>query len=103
MTTVNQNLQLERDKFHKELDRLLKLLAAQQRLGGTGTGNSRPRLQRGETAEAQAVLAAQQRLIGGIRFGHAHQGSGKRRAPSGREIYGNPNQKAPDSNVARIW
>jgi hypothetical protein len=103
MTTVNQDMQLKRDKFHEELDRLLKLLAAQQRLSGTSTGNSTPGLQRGETAEAQAVLAAYQRLIGGIRSNQAHQGWGERRAPPSREIYGNPSREAADSNMPGVW
>jgi hypothetical protein len=47
--------------FQKELDRLLQLLAA-QRAAERSIRQTPSVLKRGETAEAQAVLAAQLRL-----------------------------------------
>jgi len=61
MATIMQKQHAQRDKFHKELDRLLELLAAQRRLVESQARKSAPVLQRGETAEAQFVLAAQRR------------------------------------------
>jgi hypothetical protein len=58
MMTVNQEIEAARIKFHKELDRLLGLLAAQQRI----VENQPKRSAKTETARAEAVLAAQQRL-----------------------------------------
>jgi hypothetical protein len=89
MTTVNQKPQLDHDRYYKELQRLLKQLAAQQGLVGTGTGNSARGLQRGETAEAQVVLAAQQRLVDAKRSDHTRQELSEQRANSRREINGN--------------
>jgi hypothetical protein len=51
----------ERDKFHKELDRLLEQLAAQRRLVAS-QARKPAAAPRGETAEAQFVFAAQQRV-----------------------------------------
>ena len=51
----------ERDKFHKELDRLLEQLATQRRLIASQASKPAP-VALGETAEAQFVLAAQQRV-----------------------------------------
>jgi hypothetical protein len=51
----------ERDKFHKELDRLLEQLVAQRRLVASQVRKPAPG-PRGETAEAQFVLAAQKRV-----------------------------------------
>jgi hypothetical protein len=62
MATIKQELQAAHDKFYQELDQLLELLAAQQRLVGRKTGKSESVLQQGETAEAQAVLAALKRV-----------------------------------------
>ncbi len=56
-----RELHPERDKFYKELDRLLQLLAAQQRLVASQARKSAP-VRLDETAEAQFVLAAQQRV-----------------------------------------
>jgi hypothetical protein len=86
MTTVNQKPQLDHDRYYKELQRLLKQLAAQQGLVGTGTGNSARGLQRGETAEAQV---AQQRLVDAKRSDHTRQELSEQRANSRREINGN--------------
>jgi len=61
MATIKQELQATHDKFHQELDQLLELLAAQQRLVARKAGKSAAVLQQGETAEAQAVLAALRR------------------------------------------
>jgi hypothetical protein len=55
-----RDLHAERDKYHRELDRLLQILAAQRRLVERQARKSAPAL-RSETAEAQFVLAAQQR------------------------------------------
>jgi hypothetical protein len=57
-----QKLHAELDKFHKELRRLLELLAAQRQLVESQARKSAPVLQLGETAEAQLVLRAQQLL-----------------------------------------
>lgn len=59
---IDQELHAAREKFDKELDRLLELLAARQRPGKSEARKSGPVLQQGETAEALAVLAAQLRL-----------------------------------------
>jgi hypothetical protein len=103
MTTVDQALRVERDEFYKELDRLLRLLAAQQHLAASRGGSSALGFQRSETGEAQAVWAARQRAVAEL---------GERRAHSGREIYGNANfrrrttirggkPEAPHSDVRR--
>ena len=66
-----RKLQPEHDQFHRELDRLLQVLAAQRRLMARETLNSAPlATDRGETTEAQLVFAAQQRL----KFRSRHQG-----------------------------
>jgi hypothetical protein len=57
-----QKLGAPPDKLQKELERLLKLLAVQRRLFDSDAKKSTAVLQQGETAEAQAVLAAQRRL-----------------------------------------
>ena len=58
-----KKLQAEHDQFHKELDRLLRMLAAQRRLMAREVRNlAPPTASRGETTEAQFVFAAQQRL-----------------------------------------
>lgn len=62
IATIKQQLQAERDDARKLRDRLLEFLAAQKRLLEAPTGNVTETLQRGETAEAQAVFAAQQRV-----------------------------------------
>jgi hypothetical protein len=62
MATIKQELQAAHDKFHHELDQLLELLAAQQRLVGRKAGKSASLLQQGETADAQTVLAALKRM-----------------------------------------
>lgn len=87
--TVNQEFQPERDKFHMELERLLRRLAAQRRLLEIRTRNPAPELRCSETAEAQAVLAAQQRLLDGKRPRHAPQEPGEQRAKSKIENFGN--------------
>jgi hypothetical protein len=64
MTTINRELFGARINFHEELDRLLHLLAAQRLLERQmrKAAPVAPVLQRGETAEAQAVMAAQLRF-----------------------------------------
>jgi hypothetical protein len=62
MATIKQELEAAHDKFHHELDQLLELLAAQQRLVERKAGKSASVLQQGEMAEAQAVLAALKRV-----------------------------------------
>ena len=57
-----QKLHAELDKFHKELRRLLELLAAQRQLVESQARKTVPVLQLGETAEALVVLRAQQLL-----------------------------------------
>ena len=57
MTTSNEAAVLATVNLQKELDRLLQLLAAQR----ASIRQTNSVLQRGETAEAQAVLAAQLR------------------------------------------
>jgi hypothetical protein len=52
------------DNFHRELDRLLALLAARRHLIDDQLGKLPPVMERGETAEAQAVLAALERAEG---------------------------------------
>lgn len=61
MATIKQELQAAHEKFHQELDQLLELLAAQRRLVREKAGKPAAVLQQGETAEAQAVLAALRR------------------------------------------
>jgi hypothetical protein len=66
-----RKLQPEHNQFHKELDRLLQVLAAQRRLMAREAGSSSTlATDAGETAEAQLVFAAQQRL----KFRTRHQG-----------------------------
>ena len=89
MKTVNQEFQPERDKFHMELERLLRGLAAERRLLEVRTRNPALELRCGETAEAQAVLAAQQRLLDGKRPSHARQWPGPQRANSKTDNHGN--------------
>jgi hypothetical protein len=67
MATIVQELEVEPDKFYKELVRLLKLLASQQRLVANGAANSVRGLPRGETGEAHAVLAARRRFAARLR------------------------------------
>jgi hypothetical protein len=62
MAMIKGELQAAQDNFHKELDRLLELLAARQRLIEAQFGKLPPALEQGETAEAQAVLAALERV-----------------------------------------
>lgn len=57
MTTSNEAAVLATVNLQKELDRLLQLLAAQR----ASIRQTNSVLQRGETAEAQAILAAQLR------------------------------------------
>jgi hypothetical protein len=80
MKTANHELRPERDKYYMELERLLKLLAAKKRLLEVRIGSLALELRRGETAEAHAVLAAQQRLLDGKRSRHAGQEPGEQRA-----------------------
>jgi hypothetical protein len=61
MTTSNGDAVLASVNIQKELDRLLQLLAA-QRATESAIRQTTSILRRGETAEAQAVLAAQLRL-----------------------------------------
>ena len=61
MTTSNAAAVLATINFQKELDRLLQLLAA-QRAAERRIRQTAAVLTRGETAEAQAVLAAQLRV-----------------------------------------
>jgi hypothetical protein len=61
MTSFNGDAGVATIKFQRELDRLLQLLAA-QRAAERRIQLSKSVLQRGETAEAQAVLAAQLRV-----------------------------------------
>jgi hypothetical protein len=61
MPTIKRDALATRLNFHEELDRLLQLLAA-QRAVERRIRQVAPVLQRGETAEAQAVLAAQLRF-----------------------------------------
>jgi hypothetical protein len=61
MTTISRELVGASINFHEELDRLLRLLAA-QRLLERQMRTVATVLQRGETAEAQAVMAAQLRF-----------------------------------------
>src|SRR5665213_1064482 len=62
MAMIKGELQAAQDNFHKELDRLLELLAARQRLIEAQLGKLPSALEQGETAEAQAVLAALERV-----------------------------------------
>jgi hypothetical protein len=59
---IDQELHAARAKFEKELDCLLELLAARRRLCETQARKPDAVLQQGETAEADAVLAALQRV-----------------------------------------
>ncbi len=61
LATIKLELQAEREQSRKERDRLLEFLGVQKRLLES-SGTSTSALQRGEMAEAQAVLAAQQRI-----------------------------------------
>jgi hypothetical protein len=61
MAMIKEEVQAAHDNFHKELDRLLELLVARQRLIDAQLGKLPPVLEQGETAEAQAVLAALER------------------------------------------
>jgi hypothetical protein len=61
MAMVIQTLRATPDKFHKELEPLLERLAAQQHLVDSQAKKSTAILKPGETAEAQVVMAAQQR------------------------------------------
>ena len=68
LATMKKELQAEHEQTRKERDRLLEFLGVQKRLLETSEtstslqrGETSP-LQRGEMAEAQAVLAAQQRV-----------------------------------------
>jgi hypothetical protein len=58
MTTFSGDAVLATINFQRELDRVLQLLAA-QRAAERRIRQTTSVLQRGETAEAQAVLAAQ--------------------------------------------
>jgi hypothetical protein len=49
-------------EIKQELDRLIELIAAQRRLVQSQARKSRPLLQKGEMAEALAVLTAQQHV-----------------------------------------
>ena len=60
----DQQLLSARAKFDKELDCLLELLAARRRLCGTQAKKPDAALQQSETAKADAVLAALQRVVG---------------------------------------
>ncbi|MGA2891321.1 MAG: hypothetical protein ABSE22_00535 [Xanthobacteraceae bacterium] len=62
VATIAQELHAECDRSREELERLLELLAAQQRLIAIHAKGSARTPQQGETAEAQIVLAAQQRV-----------------------------------------
>jgi CRISPR/Cas system-associated protein Csm6 len=68
MAMVMETLRATPDKFHRELETLLELLAAQERLVDSQVKKSMAILQPGETAEAQVVMAVQQRLK--YRSGH---------------------------------
>ncbi len=58
-----QKSQPGHDQFHKELDRLLQVLATQRRLIAREARTLAPlATSPGETTEAQLVFAAQQRL-----------------------------------------
>jgi len=61
MTTLNGDAPIANINFQKELDRLLQLLA-EQRATERRIEQATAVLKRGETAEAQAVLAAQLRV-----------------------------------------
>ena len=60
----DQEFHAARAKFDKELDRLFELLAARHRPCETPARQPDAVLQQGETAEADAVLAALQRVVG---------------------------------------
>lgn len=62
MAPIIEEPKAGRDRLHKELDQLLELLAAQRRNVQAEVRKSKPVIQKGDTAEAQFVLAAQQRL-----------------------------------------
>lgn len=59
---VMQERRAEGDKFHRELDRLLAVLAAQRRRVESEARRPALVIPLGETAEAQVVLAAQLRF-----------------------------------------
>jgi hypothetical protein len=59
---IDPELHAARAKFDTELDRLLELLAARHRPGDIRARKSDAILQQGETAEADAVLAALHRV-----------------------------------------
>lgn len=62
MVTIKQALDATRADSHKELDRLLKLLAAQQRPVNSGLSKSASVYLEGEITEALAVFIAQRRV-----------------------------------------
>ena len=61
MTTIKRDALAASINYQRELDRLLQVLAA-QRAVERRLRQAAPVLQRGETAEAQAILAAQLRF-----------------------------------------
>jgi len=62
LALIKQELRAARDDDRKELNRLLDLHAAQERLTEGRAKNSTLLLAQGEMAEAQAVLGAQRRV-----------------------------------------
>lgn len=52
------------DKFYRELERLLEMLADQRRQLKSPADASMPLLRQSETAEAQVIMAAQRRVVG---------------------------------------
>lgn len=52
------------DKFYRELERLLEMLADQRRQLESPADASMPLLRQSETAEAQVIMAAQRRVVG---------------------------------------
>jgi len=67
LALIKQELRATRDEDRKELNRLLDLLAAQKRLTKDRAKNSNLLLERGEMAEAYAVLGAQRRVEPNVR------------------------------------
>lgn len=67
LALIKQELRATRDDDRKELNRLLDLLAAQERLTKHQAKNSNLLLERGEMAEAHAVLGAQRRVERNVR------------------------------------
>jgi hypothetical protein len=61
MTKIMQELDAELEKFHNELNRLLKLLA-RSRIAESQAAKREVAPQHGDTAEARFVLAAQRRV-----------------------------------------